>query len=234
MEGRATAGSTGDDGPAPGAARPRRPSPTSAASPPSTASAPSASCSSCSSTAGSRGPAAGFFGVDVFFVLSGFLITGLLVSEYRQNGGIGLARFWGHRVRRLVPALLVMLAGVALYGRVPGPAGHPRPAAGRRAGHAPLRQQLAPGHRRPGLLRRPRTRRGRCSTPGRSRSRSSSTWCGRSWSWASCGGAGRCAPCWSSPWPVRWPARWPWPSCSATARARAAPTTGPTPGPRPC
>ena len=58
----------------------------------------------------------GFFGVDVFFVLSGFLITGLLVSEYRQNSGIGLKRFWGHRVRRLVPALLVMLVGVALYG----------------------------------------------------------------------------------------------------------------------
>ncbi len=58
----------------------------------------------------------GFFGVDVFFVLSGFLITGLLVSEYRQNAGIGLARFWGHRVRRLVPALLVMLAGIGLYG----------------------------------------------------------------------------------------------------------------------
>ena len=58
----------------------------------------------------------GFFGVDVFFVLSGFLITGLLVSEYRQNAGIGLVRFWGHRVRRLVPALLVMLAGIALYG----------------------------------------------------------------------------------------------------------------------
>jgi peptidoglycan/LPS O-acetylase OafA/YrhL len=58
----------------------------------------------------------GFFGVDVFFVLSGFLITGLLVSEYRQNAGIGLKRFWGHRIRRLVPALLVMLVGVALYG----------------------------------------------------------------------------------------------------------------------
>ena len=58
----------------------------------------------------------GFFGVDVFFVLSGFLITGLLVSEYRQNAGIGLARFWGHRVRRLVPALLVMLVGIVLYG----------------------------------------------------------------------------------------------------------------------
>ncbi len=58
----------------------------------------------------------GFFGVDVFFVLSGFLITGLLVSEFRQNSGIGLARFWGHRVRRLVPALLAMLLGVAVYG----------------------------------------------------------------------------------------------------------------------
>ncbi len=57
----------------------------------------------------------GFFGVDVFFVLSGFLITGLLVSEYRQNSHIGLKRFWGHRVRRLVPALLAMLAGVAIY-----------------------------------------------------------------------------------------------------------------------
>jgi peptidoglycan/LPS O-acetylase OafA/YrhL len=63
----------------------------------------------------------GFFGVDVFFVLSGFLITGLLVSEYRQNAGIGLTRFWGHRVRRLVPALLVMLAGIALYGILAAP-----------------------------------------------------------------------------------------------------------------
>ncbi len=58
----------------------------------------------------------GFFGVDVFFVLSGFLITGLLVSEFRQNSGIGLLRFWGHRVRRLVPALLALLVGVAVYG----------------------------------------------------------------------------------------------------------------------
>ena len=57
----------------------------------------------------------GFFGVDVFFVLSGFLITGLLVGEFRQNSHIGLRRFWGHRIRRLIPALLVMLAGVACY-----------------------------------------------------------------------------------------------------------------------
>jgi peptidoglycan/LPS O-acetylase OafA/YrhL len=59
--------------------------------------------------------AGGFFGVDVFFVLSGFLITGLLVSEFRQNSHIGLRRFWGHRVRRLVPALLAMLVAVAVY-----------------------------------------------------------------------------------------------------------------------
>ena len=57
----------------------------------------------------------GFFGVDVFFVLSGFLITGLLIGEFRQNSHIGLRRFWAHRIRRLVPALLVMLAGVACY-----------------------------------------------------------------------------------------------------------------------
>jgi len=63
----------------------------------------------------------GFFGVDVFFVLSGFLITGLLVSEFRQNNGIGLVRFWGHRIRRLVPALLVLLAGIAVYALVAAP-----------------------------------------------------------------------------------------------------------------
>ncbi len=57
----------------------------------------------------------GFFGVDVFFVLSGFLITGLLVAEFGRSSGIRLKRFWGHRVRRLVPALLALLAAVAAY-----------------------------------------------------------------------------------------------------------------------
>jgi peptidoglycan/LPS O-acetylase OafA/YrhL len=58
----------------------------------------------------------GFFGVDVFFVLSGFLITAQLVSEFRRHSGIGLKRSWVHRLRRLVPALLAVLAAVAVYG----------------------------------------------------------------------------------------------------------------------
>ena len=57
----------------------------------------------------------GFFSVDVFFVLSGFLITGLLVSEFRISSTIGLKRFWGHRIRRLLPAMLALLVGVALW-----------------------------------------------------------------------------------------------------------------------
>ena len=54
----------------------------------------------------------GFIGVDVFFVVSGYLITALLVAEYRVHGRIALGRFWARRARRLLPALLVMV-GVA-------------------------------------------------------------------------------------------------------------------------
>jgi peptidoglycan/LPS O-acetylase OafA/YrhL len=57
----------------------------------------------------------GFLGVDAFFVLSGFLITSLLLTEWRSQGGIGLVAFWSRRARRLLPALFLMLAGVALY-----------------------------------------------------------------------------------------------------------------------
>ena len=57
----------------------------------------------------------GFFGVDVFFVLSGFLITGLLLSEFAQTASLRLGRFWAHRVRRLMPALLFLLLVVAFW-----------------------------------------------------------------------------------------------------------------------
>jgi peptidoglycan/LPS O-acetylase OafA/YrhL len=59
----------------------------------------------------------GFLGVDAFFVLSGFLITSLLLAEHEQTGRIRLAAFWGRRARRLLPALLVVLVVVAVVGR---------------------------------------------------------------------------------------------------------------------
>jgi peptidoglycan/LPS O-acetylase OafA/YrhL len=51
----------------------------------------------------------GLLGVQVFFVLSGYLITDLLVAEYGRHRGIGLKNFWIRRARRLLPALFVML-----------------------------------------------------------------------------------------------------------------------------
>lgn len=55
----------------------------------------------------------GFLGVDVFFVLSGFLITSLLLGEQHSTGTIGLGGFWSRRARRLLPALLLVVAAVA-------------------------------------------------------------------------------------------------------------------------
>ncbi|HEY4397825.1 MAG TPA: acyltransferase family protein [Acidimicrobiia bacterium] len=58
----------------------------------------------------------GFLGVDVFFVLSGYLITSVLLGAWRRNGGsLGLGRFYLHRARRLLPALLVMITVTCAY-----------------------------------------------------------------------------------------------------------------------
>ncbi|MGN6695713.1 MAG: acyltransferase family protein [Aquihabitans sp.] len=57
----------------------------------------------------------GWLGVDLFFVLSGYLITSLLLVEHRTNGAIRLGSFWGRRARRLLPALLLMVVAVAIY-----------------------------------------------------------------------------------------------------------------------
>lgn len=56
----------------------------------------------------------GFVGVDVFFVISGFLITGLLIAEAEQTMRVDLLRFWGRRMMRLLPAAtIVLLAAIA-------------------------------------------------------------------------------------------------------------------------
>ena len=58
---------------------------------------------------------AGFLGVEVFFVISGYLITLLLIGEHERTGFISLRAFWGRRLRRLLPALYVTLVLVMGY-----------------------------------------------------------------------------------------------------------------------
>jgi len=57
----------------------------------------------------------GYLGVDLFFVLSGFLITTLLLEEWVPTGRINLRNFWARRARRLLPALFLVLIALALY-----------------------------------------------------------------------------------------------------------------------
>lgn len=51
----------------------------------------------------------GFLGVDIFFVISGFLITALLLGSYSRDGTINLGRFYLRRARRLLPALVALI-----------------------------------------------------------------------------------------------------------------------------
>ncbi len=57
----------------------------------------------------------GFLGVEVFFVISGYLITLLLVAEKERTGRVSLRKFWMRRARRLLPALYVMMGALAIY-----------------------------------------------------------------------------------------------------------------------
>lgn len=72
----------------------------------------------------------GFFGVDVFFVLSGFLITRILAEEHAASGTINVASFYLRRLRRLYPALLLLLAVYLVAGPLafPDRQGHARDA----------------------------------------------------------------------------------------------------------
>lgn len=62
----------------------------------------------------------GYVGVDVFFVISGFLITSLLIRERAEGGRIRLGRFWTRRARRLLPALALMVTVCATAAWVVG------------------------------------------------------------------------------------------------------------------
>ncbi len=62
--------------------------------------------------------AGGFVGVDVFFVLSGYLITGLLAREIERTGGIDLVDFYARRARRLLPALAVVVIATLVIGAI--------------------------------------------------------------------------------------------------------------------
>ncbi|HEX3688351.1 MAG TPA: acyltransferase family protein [Solirubrobacteraceae bacterium] len=63
----------------------------------------------------------GFLGVEMFFVLSGFLITSLLVAEFGESGRIALRAFWARRARRLLPALFALVAAIGVYYALAGP-----------------------------------------------------------------------------------------------------------------
>ncbi len=65
--------------------------------------------------AGLGGLAGGFLGVEVFFVISGFLITALLLAEHRATGRIDPVAFWLRRARRLLPALFFLLAATLAF-----------------------------------------------------------------------------------------------------------------------
>jgi len=59
-------------------------------------------------------PSGGFVGVDVFFVISGFLITGLLLRDAETHGSVSLRRFYGRRMRRIAPAAVTVLVATVV------------------------------------------------------------------------------------------------------------------------
>lgn len=57
----------------------------------------------------------GFLGVDTFFIISGYLITSILLHEYNHTGSIDLIQFWKKRIKRLLPAVLFLISVVLIY-----------------------------------------------------------------------------------------------------------------------
>ncbi len=100
----------------------------------------------------------GWLGVDLFFVLSGFLITSLLLTERSGRGSISLSAFWARRARRLLPAVLLMLVGVGGYALVvaaPGALDQIRADGLATLGYVANWRQIAHGHSYWDLFRSP-------------------------------------------------------------------------------
>ena len=94
--------------------------------------------------------AGGFLGVEVFFVISGYLITLLIIGEHERTGSVSTRHFYLRRARRLLPALFTLLIGDHhLHHAVP--ARRPRTAPRRRPRRAGVRVELVPDLGRPGL-----------------------------------------------------------------------------------
>jgi peptidoglycan/LPS O-acetylase OafA/YrhL len=117
----------------------------------------------------------GYVGVDIFFVISGFLITSLMVREVERSGRLSLLGFWARRARRLLPASTLVLAFSAVVSFLWLPVTSRKDFGGDIVASAFYVVNWR-----------------RSSTTGRWRSRSSSTWCGRCSSrpWCSCSARG--------------------------------------------
>ena len=93
--------------------------------------------------AGLRGASGGYLGVSLFFTLSGFLMGMLLLREREHDGGVDVLRFWERRLRRLLPAAIATLAGIAVLSAHGGFRTRARRVARRAPQRAGLRRELA-------------------------------------------------------------------------------------------
>ena len=109
----------------------------------------------------------GFLGVSTFFTLSGFLITSLLLAERRARGASVSRGFWSRRFRRLLPASLLTLAGVVVFGWLVADAGQLAGSRGDVIAALARRGQLAVHHHRPVATPSCSADLHRCCTSGR-------------------------------------------------------------------
>ena len=135
--------------------------------------------------AGSRRFRGGFIGVDVFFVLSGYLVTQLLLRDLDATGGIRFGRFYSRRFRRLLPAAFVALLVTARGLRGDRGAGGGGRRGRRRSRPRSSTSRTGSSSGSPATTSAANINANPVCTSGRWRSRSSSTWCGRCCSAAS-------------------------------------------------